>query len=404
MKMDGRLTDTTWIQPGHVRVGVGSISGALSWLESQPGITALVTGGRPDRVIESLGLKKEHQNRCIIIPQTGGEPTLKAVIENVGKARDAAVSSVIAIGGGSAIDMGKALAGLVPQPESADPMDFLEVIGGGNPLLVNALPVLAAPTTAGTGAEATKNAVIASPEHRVKVSLRHASMVPAQVILDPSLTLSMPASVTAATGMDAMTQLMEAFITVKRNPLTDAYCREGIRLVGRALESVMLAPDNLQLRMDMLIAGYFSGVALANAGLGAVHGFAGPMGGMFSVPHGEICACLLPSVMEANAAELANLSGTSAEAEDLCRRIVEMADLVGVNEMTSSRGGADRVRDLVTYLKHLKSSLGIPAMSELGVDESEWEVLIEKTMASSSMKGNPVSLGAEQLRNILRNS
>lgn len=404
MKMDGRLTDSTWVQPGHVRVGAGSISWALSWLDDHSGVTALVTGGRPDRVIESLGLRKEHENRFIIIPQSGGEPTLKAVIENLGKARSAGVTSVMAVGGGSAIDMGKALAGLVPQPESADPMDFLEVIGGGKPLVVNALPVLAAPTTAGTGAEATKNAVIASPEHRVKVSLRHASMVPAQVILDPALTLSLPASVTAATGMDAMTQLMEAFITLKRNPLTDAYCREGIRLVGRALEAVMSAPDNLQLRMDMLTAGYFSGVALANAGLGAVHGFAGPMGGMFGVPHGEICACLLPSVMETNAAELAKLSGTSAEADDLCRRIGEMADLVGCNEMSGSRAEADRARDLVAYLKHLKSSLGIPSMSGLGIHESEWDVLIEKSMASSSMKGNPVLLGAEQLRNILRNS
>ncbi len=378
-------------------VGPGRVREVVQWIEHREGPVAVVTGrslGNFSDVVEGAARLKD---RILEMRYGGGEPELSGIMSLVDEARLVGIRSVVAIGGGSVIDTAKAIAALVAQPMDSDPMDFLEVIGGGQPLEYPALPVMAVPTTAGTGAEATRNAVIGSPAHRVKVSLRHPSMVPDMVILDPELTLKLPRSVTASTGMDALTQLAEAFVTRNRNPFTDGFCREGLGLAARSLEVVFDNPDRLESRQDMLLAGYFSGVALANAGLGAVHGFAGPMGGMFGIPHGEICATLLPTVFQHNSRIIHNRPADESGVADLRNRFLELARII-------CRDPTATVESLLHRLKQFRSLLGIRSLREMGVESSGWPRIIEKAGAASSMKGNPVPLGADDLEEILRNA
>ena len=205
---------------------------------------------------------------------------------------------VIGLGGGSAIDTGKAIAALLTNP--GDPLDYLEVIGRGQALQQTPLPYIAIPTTAGTGSEVTRNAVLASHEHHVKVSLRSPLMLPRVAIVDPELTYSLPPAITASTGLDALTQLIEPYTCNSPNPMIDAICREGMQRAARSLKRAYQNGSDAAAREDMSIAALFGGMALANAKLGAVHGFAGPLGGLFPAPHGMICARLLPFVVEAN--------------------------------------------------------------------------------------------------------
>lgn len=381
----------TWNLPATVSVGAGSSKQVFNWGPVHSGVTAFVTGSRGGQIFSHLGISRLHEIRFIHMVHTGFEPDIHTVMKNVAIAKKAGVTAVVCIGGGSVIDMGKAIAALTALPDSADPMDHLEVIGNGQPLPVPALPVCAVPTTAGSGAEATKNAVISCPDHGVKVSLRHPSMVPRKVFIDPELTTNLPEQVTAATGMDALTQLIEAYVTRKRNPMTDGYALEGLKLVAGALDSVIADPFNLKARQDMLIAAYFSGVALANSGLGAVHGIAGAMGGMFNVPHGEICASLLPAVVEANLMEIENQK--PEDYSDLIQRFQTISRILT---------GADD--SLTEYLYLLKAKFPVRSISAIGVESSRWEELIEKASRASSMKGNPVSLDASALKNILSKS
>lgn len=191
-----------------------------------------------------------------------------------------------------------------------DPLDYAEVIGHGRPLERRSLPLIAIPTTAGTGAEVTRNAVIGSPEHRVKVSLRSPLMLPEVAIVDPELTRDLPPALTASTGLDALTQLIEPLVSCRTNPLTDALCRSGIQRAARSLRRAVEHGEDLVAREDMSLASLFSGLALANAALGAVHGLTGPLGGMFEASHGALCASLLPAVMEANVRALRHRAGT----------------------------------------------------------------------------------------------
>ena len=185
-------------------------------------------------------------------------------------------------------------------PNQGEVIDYLEVIGAGRKLQAAPLPFIALPTTAGTGAEVTKNAVLGSKEHRVKVSLRDNQMLANIALVDPLLTHSMPPSVTASTGMDALTQVLEPYVTHLATPLTDGFCVEGLRRAGRSLRRVFDEPADAAARSDMALTSLLGGLALANAKLGAVHGFAGVLGGMYGAPHGAICAALLPPVIDAN--------------------------------------------------------------------------------------------------------
>ena len=259
---------------GRIIFGNGTLAQAAPAAAGFGRRALVVTGRNTDRARPLLdALKKENVGAELFT--VGGEPTVAEVLEAVERARSARCDLVIGFGGGSVIDLAKAAAALMTNP--GDPFDYLEVIGKGLPLINRPAPCIAIPTTAGTGAEVTKNAVLASPEHKVKVSIRHPLMMPVLAIVDPECTLSMPPAVTAATGLDALTQLLEAFITKKANPMTDGFCREGLPRAVRSLRRAFENGSDLPAREEMVLASLFGGLALANAGLGAVHGFAGSL-------------------------------------------------------------------------------------------------------------------------------
>ena len=257
----------------------------------------VLTGKNPVRIQTLLDLL-EVNNFTTTLFSVGCEPTLGLAQAGAELARSSECQCVIAIGGGSVIDCGKAIAALATNP--GNPIDYLEVIGKAQPIAFAPLPFIAVPTTAGTGAEVTRNAVLHSPEHRVKASLRSALMLPRIALVDPELTRELPPALTASTGLDALTQLIEPFVSNRANPMSDALCREAIPRVIRSLRKAFDNGSDADARNEMALGSLCGGLALANAGLGAVHGFAAPIGGMFEVPHGAVCAALLPEVMEKN--------------------------------------------------------------------------------------------------------
>jgi alcohol dehydrogenase class IV len=318
-----------------------------------------------------------------------GEPTVEQIADGVNQARLAESDLVIGFGGGSVIDSAKAIAGLVTNPGAI--LDYLEVIGKGKQLSVPALPCIAIPTTAGTGAEVTRNSVLASPENRVKASLRSPFLLPRLAIVDPKLTCDLPSSLTASTGLDALTQVIEPYVSIRANPATDGFCSEGMRRVARSLRHAFEEGQDLNAREDMALASLFGGLSLANAGLGAVHGFAAPIGGMFKAPHGAVCAALLPHVMEAN---LRALQERLKESQSLRRYDTVAAILTGSEKATSLDG--------VRWVSELCQALQIPGLAEFGVTESDIAELVEEAARASSMKANPITLTEEELTEILR--
>jgi alcohol dehydrogenase class IV len=295
---------------------------------------------------------------------------------------------VISIGGGSAIDAGKALAAMLANP--GDPLDYLEVIGRGQPLANPSAPFIAIPTTAGTGSETTRNAVLASPAHRVKASLRSASMLPRVAIIDPELTLDLPRPVTASTGLDALTQLIEPYVSVRANLMTDMFCVDGIRRIASALPRVWENGHDREARAEMSWSSLLGGLSLANAALGAAHGFAAPVGGMFPAPHGAVCAAVLPHVMQVNIRALRARMPESAA----LGRYAEIARLLTGNPGACAEDGARSVAELCRKLE-------IPPLRAYGVADSDIPGLVEKAARASSMKGNPIALTSEELREIL---
>jgi len=311
-----------------------------------------------------------------------GEPTVDLVREGARLATAERCDVVVAIGGGSAIDAGKAVAALIGN--GGDPLDYLEVIGAGRPLARPSAPFIAAPTTAGTGSEVTRNAVLASPQHRVKASLRSPHMLPAVAVVDPELTYSLPRDITAATGLDALTQLIEPYVSSRANAMTDMFCLEGI---GRVRDGLQRAcADDPEGRADMAFASLLGGLSLANAGLGAVHGFAAPIGGMFPAPHGAVCAALLPHAMRVNIRALRDRKPESLS------RYATVARLLT---------GSDTPEDGAAWVEDLCRRLEIPPLRAHGVRESDAQALVEQAGKASSMKANPIALTREELHEVL---
>ncbi len=347
----------------------------------------LVTGSAPGRLEKLRQDLAARDVACTVFP-VAHEPDLEAVSAGARLARAEICDVVIGVGGGSVMDAAKAIAALITNQRPI--LDYLEVIGQARPLSREPAPCIAVPTTAGTGSEVTRNAVIRSPEHRVKVSMRSPGMLPELALVDPELTLSLPPDLTAATGFDALTQLIEAFVSNKANPLTDGLCREGLARCARALKTVYHQGNNLAARTDMAIASLFSGLALANAGLGAVHGIAGPLGGMLAAPHGAVCARLLPAVTAAN---IAALEKTSSESTGL-ERYRETARL-----LTGDRQAGPR--DSIVWLNAAVRELHIPALIRWGLKFTEKTELVENALRASSMRGNPVLLERGTLEAII---
>ena len=320
-----------------------------------------------------------------------GEPTVETVRDGVRAFHANGCDIVIAVGGGSVIDAGKAIAALATN--AGDPLDYLEVVGRNLPLSNPPVPFVAVPTTAGTGAEVTRNAVLGVPEHRVKVSLRSPMMLPRVAVVDPDLTLDLPPALTASTGMDALTQCIEPYVSSKANALTDLYCAEGMRRAARSLRKAYRDGGDVEARTDMAYASLLGGLALANAGLGVVHGFAAPIGGMFSAPHGAVCAALLPHGVTAN---LRALRARAPQHEALARYRTVARILTSITSAEAD--------DAVKWIDELRADLHISGLGTYGVTSEQSDDIITKAAAASSMKANPVTLSAEELRHVLESA
>lgn len=372
----------------RVIFGIGASVGVATHAARMGRRCLLVTGGRPDRcawLLEDLRNVMDDVS-CVALD---GEPETGFISAQAEAARRAGCDVVVAIGGGSVLDAGKALAALAAN--AGDVFQYLEVVGQGLPLEREPLPMIAVPTTAGTGAEVTANAVLLSPSHGVKASLRAPGLIPSLAVVDPELTVSLPPRQTAASGMDALTQLMECFVSHAASPLTDPLCRDGMVRAARSLRRAVACGADLAARSDMALAALFSGMALANAKLGAVHGFAAPLGGMLGAAHGEICAALLPHVMEANIEVLR----AADPVHPLLDRYAEVGAL-----LTGEGDAAAAAR----FVRSLCADLGVRGLRALGLDEKRVDEAARKAAPASSMKGNPVVLEHDRLVAILMNA
>ncbi len=348
----------------------------------------VVTGKTPSRA-EPLLDRLRTEGIAVTVQSVPGEPTTALVEAGTAAANRAGCDFVIGFGGGSVLDAAKAIAGMLTN--EGELLDYLEVIGRGKALAKPAAPCLAIPTTAGTGTEVTRNAVLASPQHRVKVSLRSPYLLPKIALVDPELTYDLPPALTASTGLDALTQLIEPYTCARANPMIDAVCEEGLRRVARSLRAAFADGGNASAREDMSLASLFGGLALANAGLGAVHGFAAPIGGMCPAPHGAVCAALLPHVIAANLQALRLRAPRSV----VLGRYENVARLLTGDAKATADAGAQWAGELVRDLQ-------IPPLRAYGIAEVHVGELVEKAAQASSMKANPIQLTPAELADTLR--
>ncbi len=376
-----------FLAPHRIVFGPGVAPGAPDAAASLGTRAFVITGGDPDRAAWLFKACAEKRLPTVQF-SVRGEPTLAAVRAGTAAARGARCDVIIAVGGGSVLDSGKAIAAVLSN--GGDPLDYLEVIGGGQTLRKPALPCIAVPTTAGTGAEVTRNAVLASSEHGVKASLRSPHLLPTVAVIDPELMQSMPPGVTAATGLDALTQLIEPFVSPAATPLTDHFCREGLSR-ARALRRAYANGADLGAREDMALASLLGGFALAHAKLGVVHGCAAALGAKLHAPHGAICARLLPYAMTANVAALSERAPGSpaiARYEQIARI------LTGMPEAT--------IADGIRWVHQLVMDCRVPALREHGLTEDRISMVVAEAQRASSTKGNPIPLSDAELDGLLR--
>jgi alcohol dehydrogenase class IV len=350
--------------------------------------------GALDRLIELLAAQSIYPT----LFRQRGEPTVDDIDRALASARAADCDCVIALGGGSAIDAGKAIAGLMTNGGAA--LDYMEVVGKGQKIVRPALPWMAIPTTAGTGAEATRNAVIGYTEKRFKASIRSELLLPRVALIDPEIQTGVPPAVTAASGMDALCQLIESYTSTGANPMTDGFAQYGIARVVRGLWRAYINGGDVQAREHMAMAALFSGITLTSAGLGAVHGLAAPLGANFPVPHGVVCARLLPPVIEANVRAL-RAQGPHPDV----RRYAWIGEyFIGQGKMLTSEErapGKDPIERLIIETSALVRDLHIPPLSSFGLTPEHIPEIIALARKSSSMRYNPVDLSDEALTEVL---
>lgn len=325
-------------------------------------------------------LNKEWRTCCV-----QGEPSISSIQEIRRTLIGFSPDLVIAIGGGSVIDTGKILAALTTNPGNL--LDYLEVVGRNQPLKNKSIPLIAIPTTAGTGSEVTRNAVLGVPGRRVKVSLRSPFLQADVALVDPELTLSLPQDTTIYSGMDAFTQVIEPYVSIKANCFTDIFCLEAIRTAASVLPGIKQTDKDLNCRTRMSWVSLLGGLCLANAGLGAVHGFAAVIGGMFHAAHGAICASLLPYVIQGN---LEGLEKRGQKESGCYQKYKKIFTIVTGKENISMHEGLDWFMQLVHQLQ-------IPSLKSFGILKKDFSNIIRQAKNASSMKANPVVLEEEEL-------
>jgi alcohol dehydrogenase class IV len=369
---------------GRIMAGAGRAAELASLLSGLGSRALVCTGASPDRherLLGGLGVPAA-------VYRVVGEPTVAMARAATALGRAHRADVVVAIGGGSVIDVGKSVAMLLAN--GGDPLDYLEVIGAGRTITHPAAPFVAVPTTAGTGAEVTANAVLSSPSHGVKASLRSPLMIPLVALVDPELTVCCPPRVTAASGMDALTQCLEPLVSAKATALTDGLAAEGLRRAAHGLRAAYAGGDDLDARTDMAMCSLLGGMALANAKLGAVHGLAGVVGGTADVPHGVACAALLIPVVEANVRVLT----ASQPGHPALYRYAQAAQLL------TGRSDAS-IEDGIAWIRETLALLEIPGLAAFGITPGHADGIAAKATNSSSMQGNPTALTTRDLRDVV---
>ncbi len=373
--------------PPRIVFGAGVAAEIPELVRSLGSRALFVTGSRPERhelIVSGIRAVCD----AVTVFSVTGEPGVETVRGGLDALRALGADIVVAIGGGSVLDAGKAIGALAGAGAPVE--TYLEVVGMGRAIERAGVPCVAVPTTAGTGAEATRNAVLGVADRRVKVSLRSPFVLPRVAVIDPLLTAGMAPALTASTGLDALTQLIEASVCGRSNPVVDAWCTEGLQRVSRSLREAFDNAGNLDARADLSLASLLSGLSLANAGLGAVHGFAGPIGGMYPIAHGAVCAALLPVVMEANLKAITE----RFPHHRAIGRYERIARLLTGDSQASALDG-------IAWVRALCAGMRIRSLGELGVKRDEFSVIAQKASVSSSMKANPIKLDHEELVQIL---
>lgn len=375
------MTPFAVAMPPRILFGRGEAARAAGLIRAFGSRGVIVHGATASRaawLIEAV----QGQGADVLALACGTEPSLPMLEAALASARPFKADWVAALGGGAALDLGKALAALLPAP--GGPMDHLEVVGKGLPLSRPPLPFIALPTTAGTGAEATKNAVIGLPDHGRKVSLRDDRMVARLAIVDPALTDNTPRAVTLASGLDAVTQVIEPFVSGKATPFTDAITAPAIPRGLQALHRLVQGEDPAA-RDELAWVSLSGGIALANAGLGAVHGLAGVIGGLVPAPHGAVCGALLGPILRLNRARAAGETAVRLDA---------------VFAQVAATLGGDAARAPETLADWARAA-GLPSLGDLGLPSGLHDQVARDAMSSSSMKGNPVELSTADLMSAL---
>jgi alcohol dehydrogenase class IV len=376
--------------PTDVRFGAGRVSEVPQALVELGANRVMVITGRTTSRADAIRSTLNAAGISTMVFGVAAEPSIERVRAAIALLAEAGCDAVLGFGGGSALDVAKAAAVLATS--GSDPMDHLEVIGAGRPIERAGLPCVAVPTTAGTGSEVTRNSVLSGGG--VKASLRSPLMLPKVALVDPDLLVGVPKPTIAASGMDALSQLIEPLLSLRANPFTDALARDGIRRSARSLSrAYQEGMDDPGVRDDLALASLFGGVCLANSGLGAVHGLAAAAGARLSAPHGAVCAAVLAAAMDVNLRALRQ----RAPGHSALGRMNEVAALL------TDRSDATP-EDAIVWLQELTSALSIPGLASYGLDQEQISAVVAAAQKASSMRGNPIELSDEEVREIVTGS
>ena len=376
--------------PVDIRFGAGRVSEVPEVFARLGASRVLVVTGRTMSRADTLRSELRETGISSIVFGVATEPSIERVRAAVSLVAESGCDAVLGFGGGSALDVAKAVAVLALS--GTDPTDHLEVIGAGHPIERPGLPCVAVPTTAGTGSEVTRNSVLSGGG--VKASLRSPLILPKVALVDPELLVGVPKPTIAASGMDALSQLIEPLLSKRANPFSDALARDGIRRSARSLRrGYEEGMEESGVREDLALASLFSGMCLANSGLGAVHGLAAAAGARLSAPHGAVCAAVLAAVMDVNLRALRE----RAREDPALPRMTDVATLLtGLTEATPE--------DAIAWLQELTTALSIPGLASYGLNQDEIAPMVAAAQKASSMRGNPIDLRDEEVTEIITRS